>query len=140
MKRKVAMLLVMVCLMLNLSNVSYAAGQDMINVDLAKEDGIQPLYDNVSNISAGLKIEGNTAYCLAEVFAKKVNSIQVIMCLQHLEGGTWINKVSWVESANASSKVSSRSYTVFEKGSYRVKVYATVGSEKVTCTSVTKTY
>lgn len=144
MKRRVAMLIAVVCLVLNISTVSYAAelgNGSEVNVTATEgESGIQPFYVNTSNISAGLRIEGNTAYCLAEVFAKKVCNIQIIMQLQHKVNGSWTNVVSWVTSGTAGSKSSSQSYTLFEKGSYRVHVIATVGGEKVTCNSVTKTY
>lgn len=144
MKRKVATIVAMVCLVLSMSTVSHAAEVERsseVNANVAEEvGGIQPFYVNTSNISAGLKIEGNTAYCLAEVFAKKVCDIQIIMQLQHKENGSWVNKVSWVTSGTAGSRSSSQSYHIFERGSYRVHVIATVGGEKVTCTSVTKTY
>ena len=147
MKRRVTVLIAVVCLVLNISTVSYASevgkGSEA-NTNATGETGetgeIEPFYLNTSNISAGLRIEGNTAYCLAEVFAKKVCSIQIIMQLQRKENGSWVNKVSWVTSGTAGSKSSSQSYTLFEKGSYRVNVIANVGGEQVTCTSVTKTY
>ncbi len=74
------------------------------------------------------------------VHETKVCDVQIIMQLQHKEDGSCVNKVSWVTSGTAGSKTSSQSYTLFKKGSYRVNVIATVGGEKVTCTSVTKTY
>lgn len=142
MKQKVAVLLVMVCFMLSIPTVSYAAeGSNVVSTE-AKGDagGIEPYYVNTANISASFRIEGNTAYCLAEVFAKKVCKIQIIMQLQHKVNGSWTNVVSWVTSGTAGSKSSSQSYTLFERGSYRVHVIATVGGETVTCNSITATY
>ena len=140
MKRKMAFVLAVICLVLNISTVSYAAEKNDASNTNATESGVQPYYLNTSNIAAGLRIEGNTAYCLAEVIAKKVCSVDVIMILQRKEGGSWVNKISWASSSKSGVNNMSNSYTLFERGSYRVKVYATVGGEKVTCTSATKTY
>lgn len=148
MKRKIAMALSMVCLMLSISTVSYAAEGNETDTgngaayenNMETSEGMQPYYINTSNISAALKIDGRTAYCGAEVFAKKVCSIKVVLCLQHKEEGTWVNKISWVESSTSGGKTMYKSYDLIERGSYRVKIYATVGGEEVTCTSDTKTY
>lgn len=148
MKQRIAVVLSAVCLMLSVSTVSYASegseiaeGSEEAYVDMvASSDGIQPYYINTSNIAAALDISGRTAYCGAEVFAKKVCSIKVVLCLQHKEEGTWVNKISWASTSTAGGKTMYQSYDLIERGSYRVKVYATVGGEEVTCTSVTKTY
>ncbi len=143
MKRKMVFVLAVICLMLNISTVSYAAEKrDVPNADVTREaeGGIQPYYLNTARISAGLRIEGNTAYSLAEVVAKKECSVKVTMILQRKENGSWVNKISWTSSSTSGVKSMSYPYTLFERGSYRVKVYANVGGEEVTCTSVTKTY
>lgn len=146
MKQKFAVLLVIMCFMLSDPTVSYAAEASNMESTKVGESvsvgtgGIEPYYINTANISASFRIEGNRAYCLAEVIAKKVCDIQIIMQLQHKENGSWVNKVSWVTSGTAGSRTSSQSYDIFEKGSYRVHVIATVGGEKVTCNSVTETY
>lgn len=147
MKRKIAVALSMVCLMLSISTVSYAKENQIgarSDVEcenmMANSDGIQPFYVNTANIAAALRIDGRTAYCGAEVFAKKVCSIKVVLCLQHKEEGTWVNKISWASTSTAGGKTMYQSYDLIERGSYRVKVYATVGGEEVTCTSDTKTY
>ncbi len=136
MKQKFAVLLVIMCFMLSVPTVSYAAEASNMESTKVGESvsvgagGIEPYYINTANISASL----------AEVFAKKVCDIQIIMQLQHKENGSWVNKVSWVTSGTAGSRSSSQSYHIFERGSYRVHVIATVGGEKVTCNSVTETY
>lgn len=145
MKRKLAMMLAVMCLIISVSTVSYAAEGNTQTVAQAKKagnsGGIQPYYENVLNIAAGLRIEGNTAYCLAEVFPKKKCFINVVMRLQRLENGSWQTKSSWIESAeNSSGKTMSKSFSLSSRGTYRVYVIATVGGEQVTCTSNTKTY
>ena len=142
MKQKIAVILAVVCLVLNIPTVSYASngdGAENANV-VGEAGGIQPYYVNTANISASFKIDGRTAYCGTEVFAKKVCTIKLVLCLQHKEEGTWANKISWASTSTAGGKTMYQSYDLIERGSYRVKVYATVGGEEVTCTSVTKTY
>ena len=142
MKQKFALILATVCLVLSMSTESYAAeGRKEINGEVNEASGgIEPYYLNISNIAVGLKIDGNTAQCRAEVFAKNVCSVKVTMCLQRKENGSWVNKISWSGSSTSGVKTMTYPYTLFEKGSYRVKVYATVGGEEVTCTSDVKTY
>ena len=76
MKQKLAMMLAVISLVISMSTVSYAAEGGTKAAAQARaagnSGGIQPYYIYISNIAAGLKIEGNTAYCLSEVFAKKV--------------------------------------------------------------------
>lgn len=143
MRRKIAMILAVMCLLVSMSTVSYAAGGESVaSAEAAVSSGgtAVPYYINIANIAAGLKIEGNTAYCLAEVTAKKVSNVNVAMRLQKLEGGSWVTKHSWVGSSAAGYLDLSRSTTLYQKGSYRVYVIATVGGEEVTCISNTRTY
>ncbi len=145
MKRKLAMMLAMMCLIISVSTVGYAAEGNTKTTAQAKATGnsgeIQPYYVNTLNIAAGLKISGSTAYCLAEVYAKKPCFINVVMRLQKKESGSWQTKSSWVESAaNAGGKSLSKSFALSSRGTYRVYVIATVGGEQVTCESNIVTY
>lgn len=141
MKRKVSMMLAVLCLLLNLSTVSYAAGSAGVQPTAAGGGGIaQPYYVNTANISAGLKITGNTAYCSADVAAKRVCFINVVMRLQRKEGSSWHTVSSWVESTTAGVKVMGKYFTLSTRGTYRVYAIFTVGGEEVSCSSVSKTY
>lgn len=140
MKRKIPMVLAVMCLLLNLSTVSYAAEVAGVQPTAIGGGTAEPYYVNTSKISAGLIIEGNTAYCGADVAAKKVCFINVVMRLQRKEGTSWHTVSSWVESANAGSKVLSKSFTLSTRGTYRVYAIFTVGGEEVSCSSVSKTY
>lgn len=141
MKRKVSMVMAVLCLLLNLSTVSYAAGPSDGQPTATGGGGIaQPYYVNTSKISAGLRIEGNTAYCGADVVAKKVCFINVVMRLQRKEGSSWHTVSSWVESSTSGMKVMSKTFTLSTRGTYRVYALFTVGGEEVSCASNTKTY
>lgn len=145
MKQKLAMLLAVVCLVISMSTVSYAAeGNAKVTAQAraaGNAGGIQPHYVNTLNIAAGIRIEGSTAYCRAEVFAKKACFINVVMRLQKKENGSWQTKSSWIESAaNAGGKTMTKSFALSSRGTYRVYVIATVGGEEVTCESNIVTY
>ena len=143
MKRKISMMLAVICLVASMSTVSYAAeGGNVTRAKAAVSPGgtAQPYYINIANISAGLRIEGNTAYCRAEVTAKKVCTVRIIMRLQKLEGSSWNTKVSWIESSATGIKDTTKSHTLSERGDYRVSLTAIVGSEEVDCVINTRTY
>lgn len=146
MKRRISMMLAVMCLLLSVSTVSYAATGEGNTVQPNAIGGggggiAQPYYVNTANMTAGLKITGNTAYAYSEVFAKKVCFINVVMRLQRKEGSSWHTVSSWVESsANASGKVMGKYFTLSTRGTYRVYAIFTVGGEELTCASGTKTY
>ncbi len=141
MKRKLSMMLAVLCLLLNLSTVSYAAEVADVQPTAIGGGGIaQPYYVNTAKISAGLKITGNTAYCSADVAAKRVCFINVVMRLQRKEGSSWHTVSSWVESTTAGVKVMGKYFTLSTRGTYRVYAIFTVGGEEVSCSSVSKTY
>ncbi|MCI9491537.1 MAG: hypothetical protein HFH42_00125 [Lachnospiraceae bacterium] len=144
MKQKLAMMLAVISLVISMSTVSYAAEGGTKAAAQARaagnSGGIQPYYIYISNIAAGLKIEGNTAYCLSEVFAKKVCFVNLTMRLQRKENGSWQTKSSWVESSTSGSKTMSKSFTLSSRGTYRVYAIATVEGEQVTCESNIVTY
>lgn len=140
MKRKISMVLAVMCLLLNLSTVSYAAEVAGVQPTAIGGGTAEPYYVNTSKISAGLKIDGNTAYCSADVIAKKVCFINVVMRLQRKEGTSWHTVSSWVESSTSGSKVMGKYFTLSTRGTYRVYAIFTVGGEEVSCSSVSKTY
>lgn len=135
------MILAVLCLLLNLSTVSYAAGPSGVRPTALGGGGVaEPYYENASNITAGLKITGNTAYCSAEVFAKKVCFINVVMRLQRKEGSSWHTVSSWVESSTSGSKIMGKYFNLSTRGTYRVYAIFTVGGEEISCSSASKTY
>ncbi len=143
MRRKIAMMLAVMCLLVSMSTVSYAAeGESVASAEAAVSSGgvAVPYYINTANIAAGLRIEGSTAYCRAEVTAKKVCNVNVAMRLQKLEGGSWVTKHSWVGSSTTGIKNMTQTNTLWQRGTYRVYLIANVAGEEVTCVSNTRTY
>jgi hypothetical protein len=138
------MVLAVICLVLSMSTVSNAAANEDAVAHanaVGGVSGIQPYYVNTANVAAEIKIEGSTAYCISEVSAKKLCFINIIMRLQRKEGSSWHTIVSWVgSSANAGSKVMSKSHALSTRGTYRVYAIFTVCDEEVTCASNTVTY
>ena len=144
MERRISMVLAVVCLVLSMSTFSNAATNEGTVAHanaVGGTGGIQPYYVNTATLSSEIKIEGSTAYCITDVSAKKLCFINIVMRLQRKEGSSWHTIVSWVgSSANAGSKVMSKSHTLSTRGTYRVYAICTVGGEEVTCTSNTATY
>lgn len=143
MKRKISMVLAVVCLVLSMSTVSNAAANEEAAAHASAvggAGGIQPYYVNTANISAGIKISGSTANCYTEVVAKSTCFINVIMRLQRKDGNTWYTISSWVSSSTSGVKYLDRSFALSTRGTYRVYAVCTVGGEEVTCASNTATY
>lgn len=140
MKRKITMLLAVLCLLVSMPIASYAATPNAPMAQSRASGGMQPYFINASNISALFRIDGNTAYCGAEVTAKKKCSISVVMRLQRKEGDSWYTVCSWVASSNTGYKTITRSFTLTTRGSYRTYCLFDVAGEELDCASVTKTY
>ncbi len=142
MKKRISMMLAVVCMVLSMSTVSKAAVNEeaVTRTNAFGDGGIQPYYENTANISASFKIEGNTAYCYSEVAAKRVCFINMVLRLQRKEGSSWHTVSSWVGASTSGSKVMSKSFTLSTRGTYRVYSICTVDGEEVTCASVSKTY
>ncbi len=144
MKRKISMVLAVVCMVLSMSTVSNAAANENTAAHTNAAGGvggIQPYYINTSTISSGIRIEGNTAYCITSVSAKKLCTITTVMRLQKKDGSSWKTIVSWIgTSENVGSKVVSKSHTISARGTYRTYAVCTVGGEEVTCASNLATY
>ena len=144
MKRKISMVLAVVCMVLSMSTVSNAAANENTAAHTNAAGGvggIQPYYVNTANVSSGIKIEGNTADCISEVSAKKLCTITTVMRLQKKDGSSWKTIVSWIgTSENVGSKVVSKSHTISARGTYRTYAIFTVGGEEVTCASNLATY
>lgn len=140
MKRRISMVLAVMCLLLNLSTVSFAAEVAGAQPTAIGGGTAEPYYVNTASMTAGLKIDGNTAYAYSEVFAKKVCFINVVMRLQRKEGTSWHTVSSWVESSTSGSKVMGKYFTLSTRGTYRVYAIFNVGGEELTCASASKTY
>ena len=134
------------CMILSISSVSHAAvaeGSSQLQPGvIGGGAGVaQPYYVNTARISAGLKIDGSTAYCNADVTAKNTNyKICVTMYLQRLESNSWKNVCSWMEFSSNGFKNMTHSYTLTKHGTYRTYAIFEVGGETLTYTSSSSTY
>ncbi|MFG6383546.1 MAG: hypothetical protein K1V96_04720 [Lachnospiraceae bacterium] len=140
MKRKITMLLAVLCLLVSMPIASYAATPNAPMAQSRASGGMQPYFINASNISAGLIIDGNIAYCNGDVTAKKKCSVSIVMRLQRKEGNSWHTVSSWITSSNTGYKTITRSFTLTTRGSYRTYCLFDVAGEELDCASVTKTY
>ncbi|MEY8516273.1 hypothetical protein AALC25_04940 [Lachnospiraceae bacterium 29-84] len=149
MKRKIITVLA-VALSFSLPSVSYAAtdGQEDVqkeelvvqNATKSGEEGIQPFYDKTLNISAGLKISGNTASAIAHVTAKRPCHLSIVMRLQRKEGNDWHTIVSWVGASDDGFRTLNKTHTLTTRGTYRVYAMFDVDGEKLEYVGNTATY
>ncbi len=140
MKRKIVTILTMFCLVVSTPITSYAAGNMAQPMAAGGSKTAQPYYENTTHLVSELKIDGNTAYCNAEVTAKKVCYINVVMRLQRQEGSSWHTVASWVGSSTNGTKSMTKSFTLSTRGTYRVYAIFNVGGEELTYTSLTRKY
>ena len=138
MKRKIVTILTMFCLVVSTPITSYAAGNMAQPMAAGGSKTAQPYYENTTHLVSELKIDGSTAYCNAEVTAKKVCYINVVMRLQRQEGSSW-HTVASCSSTNG-TKSMTKSFTLSTRGTYRVYAIFNVGGEELTYTSLTRKY
>lgn len=140
MKRKIVTILTMFCLVVSTPITSYAAGNMAQPMAAGGSKTAQPYYENTTHLVSELKIDGNTAYCNAEVTAKKVCYINVVMRLQRQEGSSWHTVSSWVGSSTNGFKNMTKTFTLSTRGTYRVYAIFNVDGEELTYASLTKKY
>lgn len=140
MKRKISMMLAVMCLVLSMASVSQAAGKSAPPRAIGGSGTIQPHYVNAALISSALKIDGSTAYCNSFASAKKVCRITTTMRLQRKDGSSWSTVVSWVETSTTGVHDMTKSFTLTKRGTYRVQANFDVAGEQLTYNSASKTY
>lgn len=140
MKRKILMIMALAGMLAVTPSSGVLAAAPMQTVQVGSGDEIQPQYENTINIAASLKIEGSTAYAHSTVTAKQACHVNVTMRLQRWTGSEWHTVCSWVEATDKGTKTITRSFALTTRGTYRVYTLFNVGGEKLTYTSVSKTY
>ncbi len=130
----------MCCLLASTPLSSYAAGNVARPMAAGGSNTVQPYYENTTHILSSLKIDGNTAYSYAEVTAKRVCYINVVMRLQRQEGSSWHTVSSWVGSSTNGTKSMTKTFTLSTRGTYRVYAIFNVDGEELTYASLTKKY
>lgn len=146
MKRRILMALTLVvCLIACIPSVSYAAtrGGSSIGMQpgMTGDSGVaQPYFVNASYISAGLKIEGSTAYVKANVTAKRKCDVSVTARLQRKVNGSWKTVCSFLQNSSTGVVNMTQSYPLSQRGTYRTYAIFNVAGEELTATSSSKTY
>lgn len=98
-------------------------------------------YQTIIQISAALKITGNTAKCLGEVILKSGYSGTLIVTLQRKNGNSWVYVASWTGNVPiGGSKTILGTKALSIHGTYRVKVSFISSIENETLYSQTAMY
>lgn len=147
MKRRVLMSLILVAAMMI---IPVSNSQAKVKVLEKIEDGeivqigggntVDPQYVNTATISASVKITGSNAHVTADVTAKRVCHVSVVMRLQYKDGNTWTTKRSWVAGSNNGYKFMSEDAALSQRGQYRTYAIFNVAGEETTYASTPKTY
>ena len=104
------------------------AAYDPDEVSSAGESEIMPMTIGISNARASLSFSGADAICALNMFAdtNKVTKAIMSVKLQRKSGSTYVTVKNWRDesaSADATGYIKfQRRFTVFDRGTYRVKV------------------
>lgn len=118
--------------------------QTIVSAENLKTQDNEPLpskYQTIIQISAALKITGNTAKCVGEVILKSGYSGTLTVTLQRKNGNSWVYVNSWtgnVPTGGIKRVVGTQSLSIH--GTYRVKVSFVSSSENETLYSQTAVY
>jgi len=134
-KHKMISLLLAVILLLS---------QGIAHAESVGESENEPLpsrYQTIAQISAALRITGNTAKCTGRVTLKETYTGTLIVTLQRKDGNSWVYVTSWSGNVPAGgSKKVEGTYPLSIHATYRVKVSFVSGIENETMYSYTQDY
>lgn len=114
---------------------------DAVNItEMEKEQlkTIQPRYEITKIISAKFSVDNNTAKLSLLVNAPSTKSVSIKMILQRKDGNSWTKVQTWNKTGTGRQNLS-KSMTVTNGRTYRMKYTVTVGSETVTGKTPAKT-
>lgn len=110
-------------------NMSFMLAVVMLSVFVtpvfaAAPETVQPLYSNVAEVAAGLRIEESTgtAYCTGRVEGIYEIPVEVLVQLQVYKNGSWQTLISWSNTGLGYASVS-QSFTI-ERG-YQYRTFVT---------------
>lgn len=134
-KQKIFSLLLTAIMLLTQTTVSAEVLETQDNGPLPSR------YQTIIQISAALKITGNTAKCLGDVMLKSGHSGTLTVTLQRKNGNSWIYVTSWTGNVPiGGSKTILETKSLSIHGTYRVKVYFVSSTETETLYSQTAVY
>lgn len=93
------------------------------------ENGISPLYTNISNNTTNLTISGIKADCSATVKANKTVNLTIKMELQKEKSNGYETVETWTSSKTGTYLAMSESRNINIFSTYRLKVTFTAGNE-----------
>lgn len=111
------------------------------NLSISENEPLPSRYQAIAQISAALKITGNTAKCIGDIALKNGYSGTLTVTLQRKNGNSWVYVASWtgsVPTGGSKTIVGTKSLSVH--GTYRVKVSFASSVENETLYSHTAVY
>ena len=103
--------------------ITFVVVSMIVSVHAADSDHIQPLYNNISSIVVGLRIDANTdtAYCTGAVNAYYQVPVEVLAQLQVYKNGQWKTLMTWSSSGIGNSSTGGQ-WPVEPGYNYRTRV------------------
>jgi len=111
------------------------------NLSTSENEPLPSRYQAIAQISAALKITGNTAKCIGDIALKSGYSGTLTVTLQRKNGNSWVYVASWtgsVPTGGSKTIVGTKSLSIH--GTYRVKVSFASSAENETLYSHTAVY
>ena len=93
------------------------------NLSTSENEPLPSRYQAIAQISAAIKITGNTAKCIGDIALKNGYSGTLTVTLQRKNGNSWVYVDSWtgsVPTGGSKTIVGTKSLSIH--GTYRVKV------------------
>lgn len=93
------------------------------NLSTSENEPLPSRYQAIAQISAAIKITGNTAKCIGDIALKNGYSGTLTVTLQRKNGNSWVYVDSWtgsVPTCGSKTIVGTKSLSIH--GTYRVKV------------------
>lgn len=111
------------------------------SLETSESEQFPSRYQAIAQISAALKITGNTAKCIGDVTLKNGYSGTLTVTLQRKNGNSWVYVASWTgDVPTGGSKTIVRTKSLSTHGTYRVKVNLVSGVENESVYSQTRDY
>ena len=111
------------------------------NLSTSENEPLPSRYQAIAQISAAIKLTGNTAKCIGDIALKNGYSGTLTVTLQRKNGNSWVYVASWtgsVPTGGSKTIVGTKSLSVH--GTYRVKVSFASSVENETLYSHTAVY
>lgn len=135
-KRPILVLLVLMCL----SSIACAESIGKGMPSTRPQEGIKPLYDYTTSITAVLTFSNGKANCYGTLTPSGNEDVTISVTLYKKNGSSWGYVTSWSGSSTGGRTASAGGSVSVERGTYKVVTSGNVGGFEYPTKTVKKTY